>query len=408
MGRGGGSGGGRSGGFSSGGGRGFSSRSSGGSFGGSSGRSSSGRGGGMNGMSRSGGARGGAGMGRTPGYGRGPVPPPPPPRPRRRTIWPVFFPFGRTYYGGAYQTYRSGSDAASTAGNTTQAGGDGTYTPPPYGEPTYGEKRGGIPGWYKFLSVIMLIVAVLLLWNAARASSASKNAGVAREKLDSSACTLSGQWIGDELDGFRDTRTVTDAMQYFYDETGVQPYLLICDNMDGAGGQITDSQAETYLSDLYDSLYGDEGHMIFAFMEYQTSRYLTYVYTGTAADTVMDETARDTFLNIADRYYTDQSLSDEEYFAKIFTEAADTIMADPGAKSRSAMIYALAAVAILVIMTVGLIAFKIQEKKVEEARELRDIIDTPIPKSPEEEELERKYTASDGSGTTTFTKKGEL
>ncbi|MCD8369517.1 MAG: hypothetical protein LUC94_04145 [Clostridiales bacterium] len=398
MGRGGGGGGSRGGGFSSGGSRGFSSRSSGGSR---MGGGSAGRGGGLGGA---GGYRpAGSGTPRSPVGGRGvpgagmpgrqtpppPRPVPPPPRPRRR-IWPIFFPIGRTWYGGSWRTY--GSSTAST-GNGPSVDENGNYTPPPYTEPSYGEKRGGIPGWYKFLCIILLIVAVVLLWNASRTAAASSSAGVAREKLGSDACTTSTQWIGDELDWIRDTKTVTTAMQYFYDETGVQPYLLICDNMNGAGARITDTQAEAYLADLYDSLYDDEGHMIFAFMEYQTSRYITYIYTGVSADTVIDEDARDTFLDYADRYYTDQLLSDEEYFAKIFREAADSIMADPAAGSHSAMIYALAAVAILVVLAVGLIAFKIQEKKVEEARELRDIIDTPIPKSPEEEELERKYGA---------------
>ena len=40
----------------------------------------------------------------------------------------------------------------------------------------------------------------------------------------------------------------------------------------------------------------------------------------------MDREAREIFLNNADSYYTDTSLSDEEYFAKIFRESANNIM----------------------------------------------------------------------------------
>lgn len=34
------------------------------------------------------------------------------------------------------------------------------------------------------------------------------------------------------------------------------------------------------MKDLYDSLYGDEGHMIYAFMEYADSQYITWIYTA--------------------------------------------------------------------------------------------------------------------------------
>ena len=61
-------------------------------------------------------------------------------------------------------------------------------------------------------------------------------------------------------------------------------------------------------------------------MEYEQSEYIIYLYTGKQADEVMDREAREIFLNNADSYYTDTSLSDEEYFAKIFRESANNIM----------------------------------------------------------------------------------
>ena len=66
--------------------------------------------------------------------------------------------------------------------------------------------------------------------------------------------------------------------------------------------------------------------MIFVFMEYEESEYITFLYTGEDADSLMDEEAKEIFLTNADRYYTDSSLSDEEYFAKIFRDSADDIM----------------------------------------------------------------------------------
>lgn len=149
---------------------------------------------------------------------------------------------------------------------------------------------------------------------------------VPREKLEEEACLRNAKTLEDRLGWITDTETVEQAMEYFYETTGVQPYLLICDSLEGKGGEITDEEAEACLQTLYDSLYQDEGHVIFVFMEYAESEYITFLYTGSRADTVIDEEAREIFLNNADLFYTDASLSDEAYFAKIFRDSADSIM----------------------------------------------------------------------------------
>ncbi len=61
-------------------------------------------------------------------------------------------------------------------------------------------------------------------------------------------------------------------------------------------------------------------------MEYAEPEYITYLYTGSEADTAIDEEAREIFLNNADLFYTDASLSDDAYLAKIFRDLADSIM----------------------------------------------------------------------------------
>ncbi len=148
----------------------------------------------------------------------------------------------------------------------------------------------------------------------------------AKEKLAENACVRSEQVINDMLSWLSDTESVKREIEYFYQKTGVQPYLLICDRLDGKGGEITDEEAENYLKGMYDTLYDDEGHMIFVFMEYAESEYVTFLYTGEAADRVIDSDAREIFLDNADYFYTDASLSDDAYFAKIFHDSAEGIM----------------------------------------------------------------------------------
>lgn len=353
MGRGGGRSGGHSGGsggFSRGGSRGFSShRSSGGHRGGGSYRPS-----------------------RTSGPFRSP-------RPGRRVVrpmGPVFIPMTTIYRD-------SGRRHSGSPMDLQQSGG----TPAP--------NAGGMPGWFKWLSGFACVVIFMMLLFAGYTMATAKDSPV-REKLGPDACIASERLIQDELGWIQDKRQVEQAMDYFYEKTGVQPYLLITDTLDGMGGDITDGQAEAAMENLYESLYEDEGHMIFTFMEYASSRYITWIYTGIAADSVIDEDAREIFLNNADRYYTDSSLSDEEFFAKVFRASADTIMKDSKKQMAIARMCVIASVLMAVSLAGGFLAFKVAAERRKETEELKEILKTPIGSvtSPEEEELLRKYGTS--------------
>lgn len=217
---------------------------------------------------------------------------------------------------------------------------------------------------------------------------------VTREKLPESACISTNHWIDDEVDWLSDTITVENAMRYFYMKTGVQPYLLITDNIDGKGGKITDAEAEQALKAIYDRLYDDEGHMIFAFMEYADSEYITWIYTGRSADSVIDADAREIILHNADRFYTDSSLSDDEFFAKVFKKSADTIMQDSSGDAMAATIYTIISVIILVLMAGGLIVFKLREQRMKEREQIKQVLNTNIG-SADIQDLEEKYTKTD-------------
>ena len=273
--------------------------------------------------------------------------------------------------------YDTGTGTGGYTGGTARASG----------------RKSSLPDWYRRLSLIMLILSMCLMVFAGMAIT-SGNGSKTREKLPQSACISSDRWIDDQVNWLADTGKVKKAMQNFYDKTGVQPYLLICSSLDGKGGEITDAEAETALADLYNSLYQDEGHMIFAFMEYETSQYITWIYTGRSADAVIDADARGVILDNADRYYSDSSLSDEEFFTKIFEKSADMIMKDGAAGVKTAVTYVVLSVVILILMAAGLILFKLREQRMKEREQLQEILNTPIQGSAEEEELKRKYGES--------------
>lgn len=252
-----------------------------------------------------------------------------------------------------------------------------------------GQQAGGRKPPYRLLAIIAAIALTACLVLGMLAASAKEPKP--REKLGDSACISSDVWIDDRLGWLADTGQVTDSMRYFYGKTGVQPYLLICDNLDGKGGEITDGEAEAYLKALYDSLYEDEGHMIYAFMEYADSQYITWIYTGRAADAVMDSDARGLLLSNADRYYTDSSLTDEGYFAKTFRKSADQVMKG-GDSAKGPLTACVVTAGIIAALAAGTAVWlAVKESKMKEREQLKGFLDTQVGQSPEADELEKKY-----------------
>lgn len=200
--------GGRSGGFSRGGSRGFSSRRSAGQ-----------------GRSRGGGARSSARRSSSGFYSNRRRPGGSSPRPLFGGIFISGF-GGGGGFSNKTQMPLSSSDSSP---------GSGSFNPPPdrdRGPDSQGMCRenrrgnGGIPGWYMVLMAIMVIFSAMLFWNAAQARSDAAGHPV-REKLAESACITEDVWIDDSLDWLGNDTSVREAMKYFQEKTGIQPYLFI-------------------------------------------------------------------------------------------------------------------------------------------------------------------------------------
>ncbi|WP_208560293.1 hypothetical protein [Marinilactibacillus kalidii] len=285
MGRRGGGGGGRSGGSSFGGSRGGSSRLGGsgggrrGASGGSSGRSNGNFGGGFGG----GGYNRGYGYGGGWGYGRG-------------------FGWGRRRnYGGGFG-----------------GGGCGLL---------------GCLGPFLFFIILMnLIGGVGMFGNTSNNQMNSTNRTIqssSRERtpLEAGAVnetayyTDNANWIGNAT-------TLENGMRYYYEKTGIQPYLYITEEIDGNANPSLE-ELEAFKSNLYDELFDDEAHMLVLFFESDTFELDDYYYVGTEigaqARSVMDREAQDIFYDYLDRYYFDD-IEEEVFFAQSFQETADRMM----------------------------------------------------------------------------------
>ena len=241
------------------------------------------------------------------------------------------------------------------------------------------------------LIAVMVFSIIILLFNTVSVLSSDTKE---RTKLNADVNVTS--YYTDELDWINNSATLTEGMKYFFEKTGVQPYLYITDDV---GGSFYD-YAETFANDKYDELFTDEAHLLLIFRE-KDDWYDTYCLAGGSADSVIDSEARMILLDTIDEYYYDSSLDDNEFFSKSFKVAADKIMKKQSSNISLVIIPLFVFVAAL---TAELIIVK-KTKDVKRKKELKEMLEKPLETfgSTEAAELAKKYETSDTQTTDTTT-----
>ena len=153
----------------------------------------------------------------------------------------------------------------------------------------------------------------------------NNNTSAARQKLAAADCIESSEWIDDQANWLENQNAVISKMRSFYEMTGVQPYLIIADQVNGKK-DYTEADVERYLRNRYDELFADDGHLILFFCEAYENEYDPYLLIGSKAATVIDTDGENIIYEAIDRWYTDSSLDDDAYFARIFLASGDAIM----------------------------------------------------------------------------------
>lgn len=124
-----------------------------------------------------------------------------------------------------------------------------------------------------------------------------------------------GDWIGD-------ASLLERGLKDFYERTGVRPYVHILPN-----GQLRTVSACSQLADEeYDQLFTDEGHFLLVFCDDGHGSYNCGYVCGSDAAAIMDDEALDILASRLDRWYFDDSVSEEEIFSRAFSETARQIM----------------------------------------------------------------------------------
>ena len=217
------------------------------------------------------------------------------------------------------------------------------------------------------------------------------NSTVQREALPSGSVNETDYYT-DELGWISNETQLVTGLEHFYQETGVQPYLYLTDTVNSSHSPST-SELDEFANALYDELFTDEAHLLFVFFEYN-GMYMDRYVCGTQAKTVIDTEAADILLDYVDRYYYYDSLSDEEFFSKSFSDAADRIMS----VTRSPWITVLIVFGIIVVLIILFLWWRNAKKQKNlEAKQREEILNTPLEKfgDSEVEALTEKYKDSD-------------
>ena len=265
----------------------------------------------------------------------------------------------------------------------------GAPPPPPRGR---GRRSGGcvseIMSW--IVVFLILVIAMAFYFSPGSSSSGSiPSSSYNREKLDSGNGYVN-DCIVDELGWFDNVSRTESRLKDFYNETGVQPYIVLLDYDTYSKEGTSDDAKYNYALKYYDNNITNESTFLYVYFEeeyedeYSEPGYMCYI-NGTQVSSVMDSEAVDIFWAYLDKYWSDSSLSTDDLFVKTFDSTADTIMTK-STTSKDVAKYVLIVVAAGVVVFGVVKVVKLKHKRAkEEAEETARILNTPMESLVDEE-----------------------
>ena len=280
--------------------------------------------------------------------------------------------------------------------------GGGGYYPGGMGRPPSGGGGGGCclgGGCLTALIVFMIIFFALAIvggvatsisgasssYSASGSSGSIAKSTVEREALPASACQETSYYT-DEENWFSRPSNLESGLKYFYKKTGVQPYVYVVGSSHGT----TVQALQAFADEQYDVLFSDEAHYLMVFYDNGLGGYNWAYSVGTQAKSVMDNEANEILADYVDRYYYDNTITDEEFFSLSFEKTADRIMT----VTKSPAAYIMPVVCVVAVLLIAFFwwkaAVKARQKKAEQTAQ---ILGTPVEEmgDPDLEDLEHKY-----------------
>lgn len=238
--------------------------------------------------------------------------------------------------------------------------------------------------------VVLVIILIAVFGSFSGGSGDITTSTVNREKLDAQYVTLSDKWYDDSAMGWIASGKVLErGLRDFYDKTGVQPYLVITDAVEGAVNP-TGDEVWSYANKVYDQMFKDEGHMVFVFQcQDGSTDYMMAAATGAQAKAVVDDEALEILYDYVD-YYFYSDYDEDEFFAKSFQKAADRMMTKT---TNPVIVIALVVGGVGALFVIFLIIKNVHKRQKEKAAETERILNTPVDSFGDQsmEDLKDKY-----------------
>ncbi|MDR3091164.1 MAG: hypothetical protein LBU36_03040 [Clostridiales bacterium] len=251
--------------------------------------------------------------------------------------------------------------------------------------------RGSGGGWGGFFRSPGFFIIILFLFSAwggvSKSGSVSVNgihlSTVKREKLDASNY-IETEWLAQDFRFDRDGNWVGNpsALKFglvdFYKETGVQPVVLLCDNING-DAHPSESAVTDYAVNWYDSNVKDEKHLVFIFWEDCSSgtgsgKYFMDAVRGHETNSVLDAEALEIIYDYVQSYYN-SDMSTEQWISTSFSKAGKRIMT----VSTNPLVYvALITGGVIALAVVASLIKASMKHKADEAARRERILNTPL------------------------------
>lgn len=261
---------------------------------------------------------------------------------------------GGSRLGGGSSRGRGGPSRNTGGGNRNYrpSGGGGYYRRPMWGwGPMFGGYGGGYGRRYRrgggcggcsggcgCLPSILLILVIMFIFNFAWSAVPGTNNNTVVETVQVNTSSIEREpieaglvnetaYYQDNVDWIRDQSEMEDGLRHFYNETNVQPFVYITDNINGDPNP-SPEEIDAFAANLYDELFTDEAHLLLVHFEnydFYTYEYSYHTIYGSQAKVLMDNEAEDILFDYLDYHYP-RDISEEAFFSEAFRDTADRIM----------------------------------------------------------------------------------
>lgn len=237
------------------------------------------------------------------------------------------------------------------------------------------------PGYLRPFFLIFIIILVLAFYGVNKKTSKDQETSQIKRSALTETVTYP-EWYSDELGLISSEAPLTDGLEYFYSETGIQPYVMLLSYNESfwENGEWKEDAAETFLDGIYANMFSDGGHLIFAYFGSENdteSMYgVFYFYYGSSAMSVMDQEAETIFWNCFEDNYDNTDLNTAEFIGNTFVHTADRIMNEGGDSDSADLIFIIGLIAVLIYAVLGLTVifiFRRKDKKIKQTENEKEI-----------------------------------